>query len=31
MVRIVTFGWVQMFLRLKGYAESGTPQPFFDF
>jgi uncharacterized protein YndB with AHSA1/START domain len=31
MVRIVTFGWVQMFLRLKAYAESGTPQPFFDF
>lgn len=31
MVRIVTFGWVQMFLRLEGYAESGKPQPFFDF
>ncbi len=31
MVRIVTFGWVQMFLRLKGYAETGNPQPFFDF
>jgi uncharacterized protein YndB with AHSA1/START domain len=31
MVRIVTFGWVQMFLQLKGYAESGKPQPFFDF
>jgi uncharacterized protein YndB with AHSA1/START domain len=31
MVRVVTFGWVQMFLRLKAYAESGKPQPFFDF
>jgi uncharacterized protein YndB with AHSA1/START domain len=31
MVRVVTFGWVQMFLRLKAYAETGTPQPFFDF
>jgi uncharacterized protein YndB with AHSA1/START domain len=30
-VRVVTFGWVQMFLRLKGYAETGTPQPYFDF
>jgi uncharacterized protein YndB with AHSA1/START domain len=31
MVRIVTFGWVEMFLRLKGYAETGRPQPYFDF
>jgi uncharacterized protein YndB with AHSA1/START domain len=31
MVRFVTFGWVQMFLRLKAYVESGRPQPFFDF
>jgi hypothetical protein len=31
MVRIVTFGWVQMFQRLKAYAESGEPQPYFDF
>jgi uncharacterized protein YndB with AHSA1/START domain len=31
MVRVVTFGWVQMFLRLKSYAESGEPKPFFDF
>jgi uncharacterized protein YndB with AHSA1/START domain len=31
MIRVVTFGWVQMFLRLKGYVETGTPQPFFDF
>jgi hypothetical protein len=31
MVRIVTFGWVEMFLRLKGYAETGKPQPYFDF
>ncbi len=31
MVRIVTFGWVQMFLRLQAFAETGEPQPFFDF
>ena len=31
MVRVVTFGWVQMLLRLKAYAETGTRQPFFDF
>jgi uncharacterized protein YndB with AHSA1/START domain len=31
MVRIVTFGWVQMFLQLKGYLETGRAQPFFDF
>ena len=31
MVRVVTFGWVQMFLHLKAYAESGKPQPYFDF
>jgi hypothetical protein len=31
MVRVVTFGRVQMFPRLKACAESGTPRPFFDF
>ncbi len=31
MVRIVTFGWVQMFLQLKAYTETGEPQPFFEF
>jgi hypothetical protein len=31
MVRIVTFGWVQMFLQLKGYVETGETRPFFDF
>jgi uncharacterized protein YndB with AHSA1/START domain len=31
MVRLVTFGWVQMLVRLKGYAESGDAQPHFDF
>ena len=31
MVRIVTFGWVQMFVQLKAYAETGDPSPFFDF
>jgi uncharacterized protein YndB with AHSA1/START domain len=29
--RIVTMGWAQMLLRLKRYAESGEPAPFFDF
>jgi hypothetical protein len=29
MFRVVTLGWAQMLLRLKGYAESGTPAPFF--
>jgi uncharacterized protein YndB with AHSA1/START domain len=31
MVRIVTFGWVRMFVRLKAYAETGKSEPFFDF
>jgi uncharacterized protein YndB with AHSA1/START domain len=31
MVRVVTFGWVEMFQRLKAYAASGQPQPYFDF
>jgi hypothetical protein len=30
-IPIVTPAWAQIILRLKGYAESGTPQPFFDF
>jgi hypothetical protein len=29
MFRVVTLGWAQMLLRLKGYTESGTPEPFF--
>jgi uncharacterized protein YndB with AHSA1/START domain len=28
--RMVTLGWAQMLLRLKQYAETGTPAPFFD-
>ena len=31
MVRIVTFGWGQILPRLKQYAETGRPSPFFDF
>jgi uncharacterized protein YndB with AHSA1/START domain len=31
MFRRVTLGWSQMLLRLKQYAESGQPAPFFDF
>jgi uncharacterized protein YndB with AHSA1/START domain len=31
MVRIVTFGWGQILPRLKRYAETGEPSPFFDF
>jgi uncharacterized protein YndB with AHSA1/START domain len=31
MVRIVTFGWGQILPRLKQYAETGSPAPFFDF
>jgi uncharacterized protein YndB with AHSA1/START domain len=31
MVRIVTFGWGQLLPRLKEYAETGRPAPFFDF
>jgi hypothetical protein len=30
-IPIVTPAWAQIILRLKGYAESGRPQPFFDF
>jgi uncharacterized protein YndB with AHSA1/START domain len=30
-IPIVTPAWAQIILRLKGYAESGKPQPFFDF
>jgi uncharacterized protein YndB with AHSA1/START domain len=31
MFRVVTFGWGQMLARLKGYAETGKPAPYFDF
>jgi uncharacterized protein YndB with AHSA1/START domain len=31
MFRMVTLGWVQMFLRLSQYLESGQPVPFFQF
>jgi uncharacterized protein YndB with AHSA1/START domain len=31
MFRVVTLGWAQMLLRLKEYAETGRPVPFFDF
>lgn len=27
--RIVTLGWAQMLLRLQGFAQTGTPVPFF--
>jgi uncharacterized protein YndB with AHSA1/START domain len=30
-IPIVTPAWAQIILRLKGYAESGQRQPFFDF
>ncbi len=30
-IPIVTPAWAQIVLRLKGYAESGTPNPFFSF
>ena len=30
-IPIVTPAWAQIILRLKAYAESGRPQPFFDF
>jgi uncharacterized protein YndB with AHSA1/START domain len=30
-IPIVTPAWAQILLRLKGYAETGTRQPFFDF
>jgi hypothetical protein len=30
-IPIVTPAWAQILLRLKGFAETGRPQPFFDF
>jgi uncharacterized protein YndB with AHSA1/START domain len=30
-IPVVTPAWAQIVLRLKGYAETGTPQPFFAF
>lgn len=30
-IPIVTPAWAQIILRLKSYAETGTPQSFFDF
>lgn len=30
-IPIITPAWAQILLRLKGFAESGTRQPFFDF
>jgi hypothetical protein len=30
-IPIITPAWAQILLRLKGYAESGERQPFFDF
>lgn len=30
-IPIITPAWAQIILRLKGYAETGEPQPFFDF
>jgi uncharacterized protein YndB with AHSA1/START domain len=30
-IPIVTPAWAQIILRLKGYVETGRPQPFFDF
>ena len=30
-IPIVTPAWAQIILRLKAYAETGQPQPFFDF
>jgi hypothetical protein len=30
-IPIITPAWAQILLRLKGYAETGAPQPFFDF
>lgn len=30
-IPIVTPAWAQILLRLKAYAETGQPQPFFDF
>jgi uncharacterized protein YndB with AHSA1/START domain len=31
MFRIVTVGWAQMLLSVKGYLETGTRKPFFNF
>jgi hypothetical protein len=31
MFRVVTFGWGQMLARLKGFADTGKPMPYFDF
>jgi hypothetical protein len=30
-IPVVTPAWAQILLRLKGFAETGNPQPFFDF
>ena len=30
-IPIITPAWAQIILRLKAYAETGQPQPFFDF
>ena len=30
-IPIITPAWAQIILRLKGYAETGNPQPYFDF
>ena len=30
-IPIITPAWAQIILRLKGYAETGERQPFFDF
>jgi hypothetical protein len=30
-IPIVTPAWAQILLRLKSYAETGNPEPFFDF
>jgi hypothetical protein len=29
MIGMVTVGWGQILANLKGYVETGTPQPFF--
>lgn len=29
-IPVITPAWAQIVLRLKGYAETGTPQPFFE-
>jgi uncharacterized protein YndB with AHSA1/START domain len=31
MFRVVTYGWGQMLGRLKGFADTGRPMPYFDF